>query len=143
MSRLDNFLSYILGNDKKLFSEVHVDQEVIDEITQIAIEKAPIEFVALLQGKVEDDVLHVDGLIFLPGETSEQGAVMQVLMLPPMSGAVGSVHSHPGYSAQPSNADLMFFTKNGLFHMIIAQPYNLDSIESYNTFGERMGFKVV
>ena len=143
MSRLDNFLSYILGNDKKLFSEVHIDQEVIDEITQIAIEKAPIEFVALLQGKVEDDVLHIDGLIFLPGETSEQGAVMQILMLPPMSGAVGSVHSHPGYSAQPSNADLMFFTKNGLFHMIIAQPYNLDSIESYNTFGERMGFKVV
>jgi proteasome lid subunit RPN8/RPN11 len=143
MSRLDNFLSYILGNDKHLFSEVHIDQEVMDEITQIAIEKAPVEFVALLQGKVNDDVLHIDGLIFLPGETSDEGAVMKIFMLPPMSGAVGSVHSHPGFSAQPSNADLMFFAKNGLFHMIIAQPYTIESTESYDTFGERMSFKVV
>lgn len=143
MTKLDNIISHILGTDKKNFTEVQIDQEVIDEIMQIAKESYPLEFAALLQGKIEKEILHIGGLIFLPGETSSEGAVMEILMLPPMSSAIGSVHSHPGFSNSPSQADYMFFAKNGLFHMIIAEPYDLDNIASYDTFGEKIGFKII
>ena len=143
MGIIDRLFTTIFGNDKQKFSEVHLDQDVIEEIIKISRQKAPLEFVALLSGKIKDQILHIDGLIFLPGETSREGAVMKIFMLPPLSGSVGSVHSHPGYSAQPSGSDLFFFAKNGFFHIIIAQPYTLESMVAYNRFGEEVDFKVV
>lgn len=142
-SLFQRLMSYLLGTDKKIFQEVHIDQEVVDEILNISMESYPNEFVAILQGKVKDSILHIDGLLFLPGETSENGAVMNIFMMPLVDEGVGSVHSHPGYDGSPSDADLYFFSKNGLFHLIIAQPYNLDSIFAYNSFGELVDFKVI
>ncbi len=77
MSRIDKFFSYLLGNDRQKYEEVNIDQEVLDEIMEISMESYPNEFVALLQGKIRDSILHIDGLIFLPGETSSEGAVMK------------------------------------------------------------------
>ncbi|MCE5213664.1 MAG: Mov34/MPN/PAD-1 family protein [Methanobacterium sp.] len=142
-SLFQRFMSYILGTNKKIFHEVYIDQDVVDEMLNIARKAYPNEFAALLQGKVEDDVLHISGLLFLPGETSDKGAVMNVFMMPLIDEGVGSVHSHPGYNGNPSGADLHFFSKNGLFHLIIAQPYDENSIFAYNSFGDRIDFKVI
>jgi proteasome lid subunit RPN8/RPN11 len=142
-SLFQRLMRYLLGTDKKLYQEVHIDQEVVDEILQIAQEAYPNEFAALLEGKVSDGILHIDGLLFLPGETSDKGAVMNIFMRSLVDEGIGSVHSHPGYDGSPSDADLHFFSKNGLFHLIIAQPYTLDSISAYNSFGELIDFKVI
>lgn len=142
-SRFQNLMSKLLGTDKKLFQEVHIDREVIDEVKQIARKAYPNEFAALLQGKTKKGILHIDGLIFLPGETSNQGAVMKVFMMPLVDDTIGSVHSHPGYDARPSNADLQFFSKTGLFHLIISQPYDDSSIVAYNSFGDLVNFKII
>jgi proteasome lid subunit RPN8/RPN11 len=142
-SVFQRLMSYLLGTNKKIFHEVHIDQEVVNEMLQIAQEAYPNEFVALLEGKIKEEILHITGLIFLPGETSNQGAVMKVFMMPLVDDAVGSVHSHPGYNANPSNADLYFFSKNGVFHLIISQPYDENSIVAYNSFGERIDFIIV
>jgi proteasome lid subunit RPN8/RPN11 len=136
-------LSYLLGTEKKIFQEVQIDREVVEEILQIAREAYPNEFVAMLQGKVKDRILHIDGLLFLPGETSDKGAVMNIFMMPLVDEGIGSVHSHPGHDASPSAADLHFFSKNGLFHMIIAQPYTEESIRAYNSFGENVDFHII
>lgn len=136
-------MSYILGTNKKIFQEVHIDQEVVDEMLNISRKAYPNEFAALLQGKVQDEVLHIDGLLFLPGETSDKGAVMNIFMMPLIDEGVGSVHSHPGYNGNPSGADLHFFSKNGLFHLIIALPYDESSIYAYNSFGDRIDFRVI
>lgn len=142
-SVFQRLMSYLLGTNKKIFQEVHIDQEVVDDMLDIAKGAYPNEFVAMLQGKVNDEILHIDGLIFLPGETSNQGAVMNLFMMPLVDESVGSVHSHPGYDANPSGADLHFFSKNGLFHLIISMPYDENSIVAYNSFGERVDFMVV
>jgi hypothetical protein len=89
---MDRMLSYLLGTRKKMFQEVQIDREVVEEILQIATESYPNEFVAMLQGKVTDGVLHIDGLLFLPGETSDQGAVMNVFMMPLVDEGIGSAH---------------------------------------------------
>ncbi|MDN5374933.1 MAG: hypothetical protein PWP32_1698 [Methanothermobacter sp.] len=122
---------------------VVVDFEVMDEVLEIARRSHPHEFAALLEGRQEGEVLHVTGLIFLPSETSDEGAVMDVLMLPPFTGAVGSVHSHPGPVNLPSAADLHFFSKNGLFHLIIAHPYTMETVAAYTRNGDPVDFEVV
>lgn len=138
---INNTLSKLLGNDKKI-DEVQVDKRVIDEIVKIAINADPKEYVALLSGKIDGNILKVTGLIFLPFEASDTSAVMQVFMMPLSTDAVGSVHSHPGPSAQPSIADLRFFGKNGYFHMIICRPYSQATIKSYDAFGNPLPFTV-
>ncbi|WJI09846.1 hypothetical protein FGU46_06945 [Methanobacterium sp. CWC-01] len=140
---LDKFIGYLLGNDKRDFQEVHIDAGIIDEIISIARESHPNEFAALLEGKIKVNTLKIQGLVFLPGETSNQGAVMQTFMKPLITGTIGSVHSHPGYNASPSKADLYFFSKNGLFHLIIAEPYDEHSIRAYDSMGAEIRFKII
>lgn len=132
----------MFGLGKKKFTEVQIDRELVDEIIDIAKESYPNEFSAMLQGKVKNKILKIDGLIFLPGAASESGAVMDIFMMPMLSDAVGSVHSHPGYSADPSTADLQFFAKKGYFHLIIAQPYDEDSIRAYDGYGELVDYTI-
>lgn len=136
-----NALTKILGNDKSI-EEVHIDYRVIDEIVKIAINADPNEYVALLSGDIDKDILKITGLIFLPFKASSSSAVMEVFMMPMTTNAVGSVHSHPGPSAQPSQADLTFFGKNGYFHMIICRPYSESSIRAYDPFGNPLTFYV-
>ena len=133
----------MFGLEKNKFSEVHVDHELIEEIIDIAKESYPNEFSAMLQGKIKEGILKIDGLIFLPGAASESGAVMEIFMMPMLSDAVGSVHSHPSFSAQPSEADLQFFSKRGYFHIIIAQPYNEESIRVYDSYGDLVNYTIV
>jgi len=140
---MDRLIGLFLGNQDKKFQEILMDREVVEEIIQIARESHPFEFAALLEGKVKEGVLKVNGLVFLPGETSNQGAVMKTFMMPLTTGTVGSVHSHPIPSGEPSTADLQFFAKNGLFHLIIAYPYTEDSILAYDTFGEITSYKLI
>jgi proteasome lid subunit RPN8/RPN11 len=142
-SWVDRLIGFFLGNQNKDFQEILVDREVVEEIIQIARQSHPLEFMAMLEGKISKGALRIDGLIFLPGETSNQSAVMKTFMMPMTTGTVGSVHSHPIPNATPSTADLHFFAKSGLFHLIIAQPYIEESIMAYDTFGEVISYNVI
>ena len=139
----DRIMGTLLGNTERVFQEILIDQELLEEVIQIAKKSHPHEFMAMLQGKVHKDVLEVKNLIFLPGETSNEGAVMKTFMMPMTTGTVGSIHSHPVPNNTPSTADLQFFAKNGLVHFIIAYPYTESSIQAYNTFGEMVNYNVV
>jgi proteasome lid subunit RPN8/RPN11 len=140
---INRIMETFLGNFKSSFQEIQIDHELLEEIIQIANESHPREFMAMLQGKVHKDVLKVENLIFLPGETSNEGAVMKIFMMPMSTGSVGSVHSHPIPNNTPSTADMQFFAKNGLIHLIIAYPYTEGTIQAYNTFGEMVDYMVV
>ncbi|RBQ24239.1 putative metalloprotease [Candidatus Methanobinarius endosymbioticus] len=135
--------SKIFGTNKFKFDEVHIDQEVIESILYYAKSSDPNEFMAIFEGEVKNSILHITGLIFLPSETSNEGVIVNTGMLPVMRTQWGSVHSHPGPSAMPSDADLFSFSKNGLFHMIICQPYEVENILAYNRYGEFVEFKIV
>ena len=140
---LKNILGKILGIPSEEIEEIQVKEEIIDEIINIAKESYPNEFMALLEGQIKGNMLKITGLIFLPVETSNEGAVMQVFMQPLTTNSVGSVHSHPSYSASPSDADLHFFSKKGIFHMIIANPYNKENIMAYDSFGNTVDFNII
>ncbi len=138
---LNSALGKLLGNDKK-FDEILIDRRVVDEIIKIAVNSDPKEFMALLSGKIEDLKLKITGFIFLPFEASDTSAVMEIFMMPLKNDSVGSVHSHPGPSAEPSNTDLLFFERNGIFHMIICRPYNEYTIRAYDAFGTPVPYTI-
>jgi len=138
----DLFLK-IFGTNKFKFNEVHIESEVIESILWYAKSSDPNEFMAIFDGEVENEILRITGLVFLPGETSNEGAVINTFMLPVVTTQWGSVHSHPGPSAMPSGTDYTTFAKMGLFHMIICRPYEVENILAYNRHGEFASFKIV
>ena len=137
-----SFISKIFDNSDDEFSEVRVDRQVLESVIYYSKRAYPNEFLAFFDGKIIDKVLYITSLIFMPGETGHTGAVVHTEMIPMNTKYWGSVHSHPGPSARPSDADLMTFSKNGYFHMIVCLPYSMETFKSYNRYGEPMDYKI-
>ena len=137
-----SFISKIFDNDDEEFNEVCVDREVLKSVIYYSKKSYPNEFLAFFDGKIIDKVLYITSLIFLPGETGHSGAVVHTEMIPMNTKYWGSVHSHPGPSARPSDADLMTFSKNGYFHMIVCLPYSFETFNAYDRYGKDMDYKI-
>ena len=129
-------------NEKNQFKKVCVDQGVIDSVVFYSKKSYPNEFLAMLDGYVKNKVLYITGLLFLPGERSHTSATFNDWMIPPNQKKWGSVHSHPGNNANPSHADLMTFSKHGPFHMIVCEPYSLETMKAYDAYGNPTTFEV-
>ncbi|HII05808.1 MAG TPA: metal-dependent protease of the PAD1/JAB1 superfamily [Methanotrichaceae archaeon] len=91
----------------------------------------PVEFAGLL--RAENGV--ITEVIMLPGtESSSKSALVRLYMLPNMR-IVGSVHSHPSSNIRPSQADLIFFSKTGDYHIIAGPPFDEKSWTCYDRTG--------
>ena len=137
-----SFFSNLFKKNADEFNEVRVDREVLESVIEYAEKSYPNEFLAFFDGKIKDKILYITGLIFIPGETCETGAVVHTELLPMNSKYMGSVHSHPGPSAMPSGADLRTFSKYGYFHMIVCLPYSFATFRSYDRYGQPMEYSV-
>ena len=137
-----SFISKLFSRDDDEFNEVRVDREVLESVIYYSKKAYPNEFLAFFDGKIVDKVLYITGLIFIPGETSKTGAVVHTEMIPMNTKYWGSVHSHPGPSARPSDADLKTFSRNGYFHMIVCLPYSFDTFKSYDRYGEHLDYTI-
>ena len=137
-----SFISKLFKNNDEEFNEVRVDREVLESVIYYAKQAYPNEFLAFFDGKIIDKILYITSLIFVPGETCETGAVVHTEMIPMNTKYWGSVHSHPGPSAMPSEADLKTFSKNGYFHMIVCLPYSLETFKSYDRYGEHIDYTI-
>ena len=137
----ENMLTKVLNNDKT-FDEVLIDEKVIESIIFYSREAYPHEFLAFFDGKIKNNKLILDSLLFLPNDSSKTGASFNGNLIPPNQRIWGTVHSHPGPSARPSEADLMTFRKHGIFHMIICLPYDLFTMRAYDTYGDSAEFRI-
>lgn len=137
-----SFISRLLGNKDEEFREVRVDREVLESVLYYSKKAYPNEFLAFFDGEIKDKVLYIIGLLFLPGETCETGAVVHTELMPMNTKYMGSVHSHPGPSAQPSDADLVTFSKHGYFHMIVCLPYSFQTFKSYDRYGQPVDYTI-
>ena len=136
-----SFISKLFGNDEE-FEEVRVDREVLESVIYYSKKAYPNEFLAFFDGQIKDKILYITSLLFIPGETCETGAVVHTELIPMTTKYFGSVHSHPGPSAMPSDADLKTFSKYGYFHMIVCLPYSFDTFKSYDRYGQPLGYTI-
>ncbi|MBN1792107.1 Mov34/MPN/PAD-1 family protein [Candidatus Woesearchaeota archaeon] len=136
-----NWIKKFLGLDRFEFERVVVKQEVIDNICSFAKENHPREFIMFLEGKAKDKVLRIRSLAFQEYAANEDSASPKIYF-PLNTDIAGSIHSHPGPSNRPSRADRHFFSKNGMFHMIIKEPYEQSDIQAYDKNGQPMSYEI-
>ncbi|NJE10134.1 Mov34/MPN/PAD-1 family protein [Thermococcus sp. MAR1] len=119
---------------------VRIRRELLEYLLGLARDFYPNEFAGFLREKngVFEEVLIAPNPHF--GSSS---AFFDTWMLPYDESIKGTVHSHPGPSARPSEADLHFFSKFGGVHLIIAYPFLEDSVRAYRSDGSRLRIKVV
>ncbi len=113
----------------------------VESIVQAARNVYPNEFIALLGSKQKNKV--VDELVILPATYGETFSSIRMHLLPFDKSVLGSVHSHPGYSAKPSRGDLAFFKRLGKLHLIICAPFTFEAIKAYNRNGEEIEIEIV
>jgi proteasome lid subunit RPN8/RPN11 len=102
--------------------KVLLKKEVQDSILSYCKIKHPNEAILILKGKSKKGLITIDGLSIPPFSFSDQTfAGFPQSFLPLDLAYVGTAHSHPSGSAEPSVTDLHNFF--GLVSIIVQSPY--------------------
>ncbi|MCL2607149.1 MAG: Mov34/MPN/PAD-1 family protein [Methanomassiliicoccaceae archaeon] len=114
--------------------------DLIDGVNESARACYPQEFICLL--RQNDGV--VDEMVLIPGTIyGDSHAFINMWMSPINLDISGTVHSHPGYSNEPSDDDLIFFSSWGGVHIITCQPYDRSSWKAYDSAGRELNLEMV
>jgi len=137
-------MSIFKGKQKNnIHFEWKIKRRCLDLIFECAKSNFPNEFGGLL--RVDDDAKDViSEIVIIPGTISgDSHAIFKMHMMPIDFSIVGTVHSHPSPSANPSDADLQLFRKHGRVHIIAANPFNKYSWKAYDYKGKEIDMKVI
>ena len=113
-----------------------VSREAVDEIKIRAKEAYPNEFGAMLRG-----IEHITHLEPIMEGASNRSSFMFSMFSRFTQREVpgeGVVHSHPSGSARPSKADVSLFGRFPGINIIIAYPFEDDSMAAYDRMGNRV-----
>ncbi|MHB8586358.1 MAG: Mov34/MPN/PAD-1 family protein [Thermoplasmatota archaeon] len=116
-----------------------VEREVLELVCASAKSSHPHEFGAVL--RAEGDT--VTEILLVPTIQGNRHAIMSLSQLPIDPSACGTVHSHPSPYPIPSDADKQLFRHFGNTHIIIANPYTMQTWRSYDQEGEPIRLQVV
>ena len=126
--------SDVLFKKKKVERQVSLKRDVMDSILSYCEMKHPNEGILILKGKSKRGNIMIDGLVIPPfNYTGPTFAGFPHSFLPFDLSYVGSVHSHPSGSAEPSVTDLHNFF--GLVSIIVKSPYEEDDIFAWDSSG--------
>ena len=119
-----------------------MQKDVLDSILSYCKMKHPNEGILILKGKSKHGRITVNGLVIPPfNYTGPTFAGFPHSFLPFDLSYVGSVHSHPSGSADPSVTDLHNFF--GLVSMIVKAPYNDGDVFAWDSGGKQIDIEIV
>ena len=117
-----------------------IDIDLIDAVNEAARSAYPDEFLCMT--REEDGVL--SEMIMLPGTVfGDSHSFLNQWMAPIDYNLAGTVHSHPGFSNEPSEQDKEFFANMGGVHIITCQPYDRTSWRAYDSRGEPLELEII
>ncbi len=117
-----------------------IEEDVLEMICEAAKDTYPNEFLATL--RAEKGV--VTEILLLPGTLSgERSGTFHLDMLPIDLSVVGTVHSHPSFSNEPSEADISLFGRFGNTHIITCIPFDMGSWKAYDYNGNEIELEIV
>ena len=123
--------------------EWKIKEKCLDLILECAKSNYPNEFGGLLSidMNTKDTITE---LVILPGTIMGESHALFKLHLKPVDfSIVGTVHSHPSYSANPSGADFRLFRKHGRIHIIAALPFSRKSWKAYDSLGNEVQVNII
>jgi proteasome lid subunit RPN8/RPN11 len=112
---------------------VEIKKATLEALLLAAKNTFPDEFIALLSSAAGGNA--IDEFVLLPATYGKDFSSIRLDLAPYDKNVRGSVHSHPGPYARPSRADLRAFRAMGKIHLIIAAPFNLQSVKAFNAAG--------
>ena len=120
---------------EKIERQITLKKETRDGILSYCKMNHPNEGLLILKGKSKKGNVIIDGLIVPPfSESGPTFAGFPHSFLPFDLSYVGTVHSHPSGSAEPSVTDLHNFF--GLVSLIVKSPYEDDDIFAWDSNGD-------
>jgi proteasome lid subunit RPN8/RPN11 len=122
---------------KKKIEKIEINSHLIQKICDLSKDCYPKEFLAFLEGEIDNNRIHIKDIIFQPYIGTKDSAMAHI-DFPLTVKSLGSVHSHPTKSNKPSSADLKFFHKTGIIHAIIKYPYKREDVQFYDINGQEI-----
>jgi len=117
-----------------------VSVDFIDGFNESAKSTYPDEFVCF--HRAHNGI--VDEMVLVPGSIyGDSHSFINEWMDPVDYARSGSAHSHPGYSAEASNEDRVFFNRMGGVHFITCQPYDRHSWRAYDSQGRELRLDMI
>ena len=136
---LDATFDGIFNVNSKEFDNIELRRDALFELVKLAkTEMHPEQFVAVLEGYVENRKLKINGIKF----PMKQSDTTFKIDLPFLTNSVGSVISHPQGKLEPQKHELEFFDRTGGVHFIISSPYSTRDIKAFDREGNKLGFWV-
>lgn len=131
----------MLFKKKKVERQISLKRDVMDSILSYCEMMHPNEGILILKGKSKRGNIVIDGLVIPPfNYTGPTFAGFPHSFLPFDLSYVGSVHSHPSGSAEPSVTDLHNFF--GLVSIIVKSPYEEDDIFAWDSSGNSIKLSI-
>ena len=120
---------------EKIERQITLKKDTRDGILSYCKMNHPNEGLLILKGKSKKGNVTIDGLVVPPfSESGPTFAGFPHSFLPFDLSYVGTVHSHPSGSAEPSVTDLHNFF--GLVSLIVKSPYEDDDIFAWDSNGD-------
>ena len=131
----------MLFKKKRVERKVSLRRDVLDSILSYCEMKHPNEGILILKGKSKRGNILIDGLVIPPfNYTGPTFAGFPHSFLPFDLSYVGSVHSHPSGSAEPSVTDLHNFF--GLVSLIVKSPYQEADLFAWDSSGNSIDLSI-
>jgi len=132
----------MLFKKKKIERHVSLEKKVLDSILSYCQMRHPNEGILILKGKSKQGNIMIDGLVIPPFNYSGPTfAGFPHSFLPFDMSYVGTVHSHPSGSAEPSVTDLHNFF--GLVSIIVQSPYGDNDVFAWDSSGNPVPVSIV
>ncbi|KPU63310.1 metalloprotease [Thermococcus sp. EP1] len=119
---------------------IKIRRDLLQYLLQLARDFYPNEFGGFLR---EKDGIFEEVLIIPKGYFGKESIYFDTWLLPHDENIKGTVHSHPGPSSRPSQADKKFFSKFGGVHVIISYPFKEWSVKAYNSEGVEIEIEII
>jgi proteasome lid subunit RPN8/RPN11 len=125
--------------------EVTISASVLLDLSDMARSAHPKEVLAFFSASngIKKGVLQIDELQLQAYYANEDSASVVLSNLPMTTTIVGTAHSHPGGGKIPSRADLQLYSKFGIVHAIIGEPYRVSDVRFYTKDGRPLPVRVV
>lgn len=127
---------------KKIERQVFLKKDALDGILSYCKMKHPNECILILKGKSKNSNITINSLVIPPfSETGPTFAGFPSSFLPLDFSYVGTVHSHPIGSAEPSLEDLNNFF--GLVSLIVKTPYENEDVFAWDREGNPVNLTII
>jgi proteasome lid subunit RPN8/RPN11 len=124
-------------------TRVQLTKTLAESLLSFSKDQYPNEMIVLLRAKRENDVMLVHQVVFAPFMMGARSmSTFNPYQVPIDSSIVGTAHSHPSGSRNPSLQDLLHVY--GSIMMIVAYPFSgPDCISVYDFRGKPVGWDLV